>query len=53
MIKEFPELLPQEVIERVKKLNVPLLCDGYKAAGLEKEGSRRRVHHGGGRKELF
>ncbi len=38
MIKEFPELLPQEVIERVKKLNVPLLCDGYKAAGLEKEG---------------
>ena len=35
MINPCAPLLPQEVIERAKKLNVPLLLDGVKAAGIE------------------
>ena len=35
MINPCAPLLPQEVIERAKKLNVQLLLDGVKAAGIE------------------
>lgn len=35
MINKCAPLLPQEVIERAKKLNVPLLVDGVKAAKLD------------------
>ena len=35
MINPCAPLLPQEVIERAKKLNVPLLLDGVKVAGIE------------------
>lgn len=35
MINQCAPLLPAEVIERVKKLNVPLLLDGVKAAKLD------------------
>ncbi len=38
MTNDFPELLSSAIIERAKKLNVTLVCDGYKAAGLETEG---------------
>lgn len=34
----FPELLPDEVIERAKKLSVAQICDGIKGAKLEGEG---------------
>lgn len=30
-----PELIPADIIERVKKLNVPLLCDGVDKAGID------------------
>lgn len=35
---EFPELLPDEVIERAKKLNPALLCDGMKGLGIPMDG---------------
>ena len=34
MIRENPALLPESVIQRAMKLNVSLLLDGAKAAGL-------------------
>ena len=33
---EFPPLLPDEVIERAKKLNPALLADGMKGLGILK-----------------
>lgn len=38
MIHEFPELLPESVIERAKKLNPALLCDGMKGLGIPMDG---------------
>lgn len=35
---EFPELIPQELIERAKKLNPALLCDGMKGLGIPMDG---------------
>ena len=35
---EFPPLLPDEVIERAKKLNPALLADGMKGLGILKDG---------------
>lgn len=35
---EFPELIPDELIERVKKLNPALLCDGMKGMGVPMDG---------------
>ena len=35
---EFPELIPEEIIERVKKLNPALLCDGMKGLGIPMDG---------------
>lgn len=35
---EFPELIPDEIIERVKKLNPALLCDGMKGLGIPMDG---------------
>jgi hypothetical protein len=35
MIKPCEPLLSEEIIERVKKLNAPLLLDGVKAAKLD------------------
>lgn len=37
-IHEFPKLLPKEVIERAKKLNPALLCDGMKGMGIPMDG---------------
>jgi len=33
-----PELIPQEIIERVKKLSPAQLCDGMKGLGIERDG---------------
>lgn len=38
IFNEFPELLPETVIERAKKLNPALLCDGMKNLGIPMEG---------------
>ena len=35
---DFPELLPDEIIERAKKLNPALLCDGMKGLGIPMDG---------------
>ena len=35
---EFPELIPEDLIERAKKLNAALLCDGMKGSGIPREG---------------
>ncbi len=35
---EFAELIPQELIERAKKLNTALLCDGMKGMGIPMDG---------------
>lgn len=35
MLHPYPPLLPQSVVERARKLSVPLLLDGVKKAGLE------------------
>ena len=35
MINPCAQLLPVEIIERAKKLNVPLICDGIGKAGLD------------------
>lgn len=35
---DFPELIPDEIIERVKKLNPALLCDGMKGMGVPMDG---------------
>ncbi|MGN0893381.1 MAG: RraA family protein, partial [Succinivibrio sp.] len=37
-VHEFPELLPESVIERAKKLNPALLCDGMKELGIPMDG---------------
>ncbi|MDF2523296.1 MAG: proA 4 [Clostridiales bacterium] len=37
-IKEFPELISDEIIERTKKLCPTLLCDGMKGLGIPMEG---------------
>lgn len=33
-MKKYPELLPQEIIERASKLEATLLCDGMKTLGI-------------------
>ena len=38
MIHEFPEQIPEEWIERAKKLNPALLCDGMKGLGIPMDG---------------
>ena len=40
----FPELLPEEVIERAKKLSVAQICDGIKGAKLEGAGGGCMVY---------
>lgn len=35
---DFPDLIPAEIIERVKKLNPALLCDGMKGLGIPMDG---------------
>ena len=35
---DFPELIPEDIIERVKKLNPALLCDGMKGMGVPMDG---------------
>jgi regulator of RNase E activity RraA len=35
---DFPELIPSHLIERVKKLNSALLCDGMKGSDIPNEG---------------
>lgn len=35
---DFPELIPQELLERAKKLNPALLCDGMKGMGVPMDG---------------
>lgn len=35
---ELPELIPQNLIERVKKLSPALLCDGMEKLGIERNG---------------
>jgi regulator of RNase E activity RraA len=35
---EFAELIPQKIINRVKKLNCALLCDGMKGTDIPREG---------------
>lgn len=35
---EFPELLPDDIIERAKKLNPALLCDGMNGLGIPMDG---------------
>ncbi len=37
-LNKFPELLPEEVINRAKKLNPALLCDGMKEMGIQMDG---------------
>lgn len=37
-MREFPELIPEEIMERVKKLNPALLCDGMKGLGIPMDG---------------
>lgn len=37
-VHEFPELLPEDIIERAKKLNPALLCDGMKGLGIPMDG---------------
>ena len=37
-IRDFPELITQELIERAKKLNPALLCDGMKGLGIPMDG---------------
>lgn len=37
-IQKYPELLPNEIIERVKKLNPALLADGMKGMGILHDG---------------
>lgn len=37
--KKMPELLPDDVIERAKKLNPALLCDGMKGMGIPMDGA--------------
>lgn len=37
-IHEFPELLPMEVINRARKLNPALLCDGMNGLGIHMDG---------------
>lgn len=37
-VHEFPELLPESVIERAKRLNPALLCDGMKGMGIPMDG---------------
>jgi len=36
--REFAELIPQKIINRVKKLNCALLCDGMMGTGIPREG---------------
>lgn len=38
-IHEFPELLPDEILERAKKLNPALLADGMKGMGIPQDGA--------------
>ncbi|MFR1802007.1 MAG: RraA family protein, partial [Faecalispora jeddahensis] len=35
---ELPELIPDEIIERVKKLSPAQLCDGMASLGIERNG---------------
>ena len=35
---DFPKLIPDEIMERVKKLNPALLCDGMKGMGIPMDG---------------
>lgn len=37
-MREFPELIPEEIIERVKKLNPAQLCDGMKGMDIPMDG---------------
>lgn len=37
-IHDFPELLPERVVERARKLNPALLCDGMKGLGIPMDG---------------
>ncbi len=36
--REFPELVPQELIDKVKKFSPAQLCDGMKTLGIDREG---------------
>ena len=38
ILKEFPEILSNEIIERAKKLSPTLLCDGMKGLGIPMDG---------------
>lgn len=37
-MRDFPELIPEELLERAKKLNPALLCDGMKDMGIPMDG---------------